>query len=407
MSARACTRSLIVSILLAIPASPLSAQNAGQALADRLRSYNQALDLAGGIAEARANPRGLRSPRARAWYTLLLARNGDGRAALAVADSLRAADRRSPWSSFARAAALGYGFSDSTDAVLAASEELLRRAPRHPDAAQLRGATLVNSGRPLEALAVVDSFLARNPNSVPHIVLRGNITWAAAGATRPPNPARKDSAITLWARARALDSTDVLAWSAAGSRLLNDGRLAEALPLLRRASELAPFSVRVNRDYWRALRSRHSSEPERAKAEALPAIDRVLAARGSDPRVLLEIASEYGAFRMPEAQRALEDRILREYPSTVSAEWVLVNRYRAVADAMRDTTVRDSTLNARYRRLVEEFIARPTHAEERLLGDAYISLFSIACWATSQSFSWSARDNETNRFPSRSDGCRM
>jgi hypothetical protein len=33
-----------------------------------------------------------------------------------------------------------------------------------------------------------------------------------------------------------------------------------------------------------------------------------------------------------------------------------------------------------------------------------ISLFSINCWATSQSFSWIARDNDTMRFPSRSDG---
>lgn len=378
MSAIACTRIVVVSMLLAIPASPLSAQNAGEALADRLRSFNQALDFAGGIAEARANPQGLRSPRARAWYTLLLARNGDGRAALAVADSLRAADRRSPWSSFARAAALGYGFSDSSDAALAASEELLRRAPRHPDAVQLRGATLVNSGRPIEALAVVDSFLVRNPNAVPHLVLRGNTTWAAAGAARPPNPARKDSAIALWARARALDSTDVLAWSAAGSRLQNDGQLAAALPLLRRASELAPLSLRVNRDYWRALRSQYSSDPERAKAEALPAIDRVLAARGNDPRVLLDLAAEYESFRMPDAQRALEDRILRENPTTASADWVLVNRFRAVTNAMRDTTVRDSSLKGTYLRLLQEFIARPTHADERLLGEAYMRLFGIA-----------------------------
>ena len=378
---RRCSN-LVVPILLAVPLSTLVAQNAGEALADRLRAFNYSLDYSGGVAEARANARDLRNPRARAWFALLLARDNEGRSALALADSLQAADRNSPWGWFARTAALGYGFNDSSAAAVAASEELYRRASRDPDAVWLRAATLMNEGPARGALAPLDSFLARNPRSVSHVVLRGNAAWSVAASSRPPNPALKDSAIALWARARSLDSTDVLAWAAAGSRLLNDNRAAEAHPLLRRASELAPLSLGVNRDYWRALRGLHSREPERARAEALPGIERVLAARGGDPAVLQVIASEYEAFRMPAARRATEDRVLNEHPNSASAEWVFVNRYRAVGTAMRDTTVRDSTLKGTYVRMLREFIARPSHVLESLVGDAYLSLYMTVDSAT-------------------------
>ena len=220
--------------------------------------------------------------------------------------------------------------------------------------------------------------ISRSPTSTPHIVLRANATHNVAGTSRPPNQAQKDSAEALWARARSLDSTGVLAWTSAGTRLLGDGRIEAGHALLRRASELAPLSPGVNRDYWRALRSLHIRNPDQVRAAALPGLERVLAARGSDPAVLLIIWREYEAFRMPDAQRAIEDRILREHPVSAAAEWVLVSRYRAVRTAMRDTTVRDSTLKDTYRGLLRDFLARPTHVNERLLGDAYRELFFLA-----------------------------
>jgi thiol-disulfide isomerase/thioredoxin/predicted Zn-dependent protease len=363
--------SLVVSIVLAVPATPLCSQNAGEALADRLRAFNNALDFAGGVAAARSNELTAQNPRARAWFALLLARDDQGGWARAVADSLLAADSSAPWGWFARAAAVGYGFPASPDSALAASAEMYRRAPRHPDVVWVRGAMLANAARPAEAIAVADSFLARNPRSLAHVVLRANATWGAGGASR------KDSALALWAEARSLDSTDVLAWSAAGSRLLNDGRATEALPLLRRAAELAPTSVRVRRDYWRALRTVGTQDPEVVKAEALPGIERLVAARGSDPAALQALASEYAAFSMPDAQRALEDRVLRDYPRSISADWILIDRYRAAGDAMRDTSAHDPARKTTFVRLLKEFIARPMHADDALLGDAYLELFLV------------------------------
>ncbi len=368
---------LLLPILLACPIAPARAQtDAG--LADRLRSFTSALDYSGGVAEARANTRGLRDPRARAWYALLLSRNELARAALAVADSMMAADRRSPWSWFARAAALGYGYDDSSAAALAASEELYRRAPRDPDAVWLRAATIMNEARARDAIPVADSFLIHSPNSARHLVLRANATWSVATVTRPPNQAMKDTALALWARARSLDSTDALAWVAPGSRLASDGRLDEGLALLRRGVDLAPLSPAVNQYYWRALRTARARDLDGARDEALPGIERLLAARAGDPAVLHLIANEYEAFRMTDAQRALQDRILRDHPTSLAAEWVLVNRYREVRQAVYDTTNRDSTVRGAYRRLLQDFVARPSHVNERLLGDAYRELYHLA-----------------------------
>ncbi len=369
---------LALPILVAMPDARADAQVAAGNLADRLRSFSYALDYSSGVATARANARQLRNSRALAWYALLLARSDQARSALALADSLLAADRRSAWSWFARTAALGYGYRDSSAAAVTASAAMYRRAPRHPDVVWLRAATLMYEGQPAAAIAVVDSFLARTPASVPHLGLRAKAAYDLANLSRPPNQAQKDSAIALWAWVRSLDSTDLEAWFAPGNRLLNDGRIEEGTALLSRAAELAPDFPWINQEYWRALRTLHIRHPERARAVALPGIERVLEARGSDPGVLGMIAWEYGKFGMPEAQRAMEDRVLRDHPRSAEAEWVLVSRYRAVDSMRRDTTVRDPALKNTYRHLLQEFVARPTHVNQRLLGETYIELFHLA-----------------------------
>ena len=376
-------RRVFVTALLVAPGlapAPLAAQRAADHLADRLSDFNYAADYAGGVTEARAKPAILHSnPRARAWLALLLARDDQPRAALALADSILAADRRTPWGWFARAAALAYGFQDSADAAMEANTAMYRLAPRHRDVVWLRLAGLANANRTAEVVALADSVLAVSPNMTRVMVLRANATWTLAERTRPPDQSRRDSAVALWARARTLDSTDVQAWSAAGSRLGNAGRLDEGLALLRRATQLAPHSMGVHRSYFLALRTRYPGRPEQARNDAAADLARLAAARGSDPAVLGMLATEYDQFRMPDELRAAEDQLLREYPESMAAEWTLVRRYRALQEAVSDTSrPRDPVIRERYLTQLHEFVARPVHVNERLLGDAYRSLYAMA-----------------------------
>jgi thiol-disulfide isomerase/thioredoxin len=85
-------------------------------------------------------------------------------------------------------------------------------------------------------------------------------------------------------------------------------------------------------------------------------------------------ADQYESHRMPERARAMEDRVLAIAPASLSAEWVHVNRYRAVDGKLRDSTSRDTSA---YKRALWSFIDRPTHVSDRLLGDAYRNLYQL------------------------------
>jgi len=371
--------SLFAPALLAASAGAAHGQNPRPSLADRLVGFSYAEDYAGGVAEAQAHPQELRDARAMAWYVLLLARDEDMATSLALADSMGRADPRSVWAWFARTAALGYYHgADSSQAALAASDSMYGRAPQDPDVVWLRAATLSNNGRAEDVRVLVDSFLARHPSATHYIVLRANATWSVAGQAQPPNRAMRDTAEALWAKARSLDSSDVRAWSWAGTYILGAGRIEEACALLRRAAELAPLSTEVNADYWRALRAQHVRDRDQARVETLPGIQRILAARGHDPAVLGTIADEYKALALPDSQRAVEDRLLSGYPASSAAEMVLAERFQAIGEKLNDTTVHDSTLKGTYHRMLEEFVARPTHHYENLLGLAYTELFDRA-----------------------------
>jgi tetratricopeptide (TPR) repeat protein len=367
--------SLVVPILLVASAGVARGQNPHPSLADRLSS----LSYAEALAEARAHPQELRDARAMAWYVLLLARDEEMAASLALADSMMAADRSSVWAWYARTAALGYYHgADSSQAALAASDTMYGRAPQDPDVLWLRAATLSNNGRAKDVIVLVDSFLARHPSATHFIVLKANATWSLAGQAKPPSRGMRDTAEALWAKARTMDSSDVRAWNWAGTFLLNVGRTDEACALLRRAAELAPLSTEVNADYWRALRALHMRDRDQARVETLPGIQRILAARGHDPEVLGTIADEYQALSLPDSQRVVEERLLSGYPASSAAEGVLVSRFQAVGEKLRDTTVHDSTLKGTYRRMLEEFVSRPTHQFENMLGLAYTELFDQA-----------------------------
>lgn len=83
----------------------------------------------------------------------------------------------------------------------------------------------------------------------------------------------------------------------------------------------------------------------------------------------------YLALEDVEKAKMFGDRILSSYGESEEAEWVLVQRYRAVEDAAGEEGFQDPEQEEAYRDLLRAFIARSRHHNERLLGDAYKNLF--------------------------------
>jgi len=189
--------------------------------------------------------------------------------------------------------------------------------------------------------------------------------------------ARADSAFAMFARARESDPTDASAHSFAASRLLNAGRNAEAYPLAKRGSELSPGSLAAHETYWRAADAQKELSQAARDTEVLNDVETLLQTRSNQPTVLASAARQFESRKNPERARQLEDRILAERPTSLSAEWVHVNRYRALDKSRRDTTTVDSTLTRRYTASLWAFVDRPTHVRGRLLGDAYRQLFYL------------------------------
>jgi thiol-disulfide isomerase/thioredoxin len=126
---------------------------------------------------------------------------------------------------------------------------------------------------------------------------------------------------------------------------------------------------------WRAIQGIPDRKHEQKRAEIESDIRFLLQKRGDNPEILGGIADEYGELGLGDKQRKMEDRALRLEPDGVQAEWILVNRWRRQADRIGPEGKKDSKQLAVYHRMLRDFIRRPSHRVESLLGEAYMDLF--------------------------------
>ncbi|MEJ2187164.1 MAG: redoxin family protein [Gemmatimonadota bacterium] len=188
-----------------------------------------------------------------------------------------------------------------------------------------------------------------------------------------------DAAQATLARARATDSTNVEAVYLAGAYLADVRKYDDAFPLLQRAANMTT-ALDVHRMLWQTFQGRRDLTADAKKAAVKADAEALMKARDlpSTSEAVSEIYKDIG---LTDEGRAVEDQLLAEHPNTAAAEWVLVNRYRAVSKELYDQkqageTV-DPTKQAEYVRMLRAFIARPEHFQKRLLGDAYRELFQL------------------------------
>ncbi len=316
----------------------------------------------------------------RAWWLQSLARDAEAEEAVTEAEAMVEERGGDPWAWFALAGALNWD-EERGEEALPASERALFLRPDDVHFAWLQADVIRKQEGEEQAVAFVDSLPASLAEHPLLLVRRGVALYYASNAAEGEEQERlRREAYAAFAGAREKAPEDVEAHFLPGAYLTNAQDLEEAFPLLDRAAELTP-APEVHRFLWRVVQGRRDLSQEEKAALIEADVARMLEASGRSGPALQAASSVYGDLGLDEKREEMEEEVLARHPVSESAEWVLVNRYRALAEkiyeARREGEEPDPELEARYRQMLVDFIDRPEHVRETLLGDAYRNLFHL------------------------------
>ena len=372
---------LFCGLLTSVPIVRARAQEDVGAAVAQLKKLYFMHDYEGGVEQGKKwRERAPDSFEVRSWYVLNLSGLRHSDEAVLEGEAMVAAEPDNLWSWFGLAGGLNWHSQRGKEA-LGASEKALAMAPDNPDVLWLRAMVLLRQDTPQAVLGFIDSLpeaVQQSPSMLIRKAVGVEFAWNALSAEEKKTTPNECYAV--FEEVRKLDSLNVIAHYLPGAYYLSNGEREKALPLLTRAATLTP-GYDVHEWYWRAIRASKddSLEQQVAKIEADIAS---LEARGANgPETLRAEASILGELKMPDKQHALEKRILNEYPESGAAEWLLVDRYRAVRKVLYDAEQagepRDSAKADEFRHMLVAFIERPQHQNKSLLGDAYRELFYL------------------------------
>ncbi|HLA11912.1 MAG TPA: redoxin domain-containing protein [Pyrinomonadaceae bacterium] len=308
-----------------------------------------------------------------AWHILNMAANASLKKALVAAEKMTKTRPNDPWSWFALAGVLSHT-SDRGEEALAASQKALAKAPKHPDFMWLRAETLKNQSKFQEAIDFIEKNYASVKDPQQLMVVRAEALYLSGAGARP-DTAKTSAALEAFAEIRRLDKTNVLAHVLPGQFLVFARRTPEGYPLLKKALELSPNSNRVHRLYWQAVAGLPELSAEQKQAEIEADIKSLLERRSGFPATLSTVRAQYELLKVSEKKRQIEEKILQEFPQSKEAEWVFVHRYREFRKEAGPQGFSDPAKTNMYRAMLREFINRPMHHDDALLGDAYRNLF--------------------------------
>lgn len=356
--------------------APPSITSASGAVA-RIRGLFFSQDFVGGADEGTALMR--RFPASRelsAWTHANAARADSPDEAIEAGDAMIKAGADDPWGWFVKSIAVQF-VSDSWlgPIAIAAGTEAFRRAPTNADAAWARAFALVNNGEAPAAIAFLDSLAAHGPLGPELQTLRGDALFTLGRYAAKRDGAKIDSALAVYARVRAQDPANVTAHISGGDKLVSAGRIAEAYEIAKHAVALSPDARSAHLTYWQTI----TEQQDRPAAERTREIDAdvqaLLRRRGNSPIVLYGASTQYGSMGMPERQRELQDRVLRDFSTSASAEWVRFSRVRAIVTTRgANVNVNRDSVRAVQKSALIDFIAGPNHKRRSLLGEAYMYL---------------------------------
>ena len=361
---------VLATVLLGTSARPV-AQPAADAGAARLRALFFQRDYeTGAIEGAKLVVAAPNRSDLKAWYVLNLARADQDDEAVRLAQQMTADAPEDGWAWLALAAALNYQGSKAAEAADAAAKAVALM-PDHADAIWIRAQTLANDPkRREEAIAFVDTHRARVRNPAEILATRGYALYVLSSGP-PRDEAKLKAALDAFEEARRADPTNVNAHYLPGSYLDGLRRTDGAIPLLKKALALAPGSVGVHQALWRALLGSREMSAEQKRQDVLSDLTAFLARHGDRPAALLAVALTAREIKAPDQQRASETKILEKFSDSPQAEWVLVYRWREYA------STQEGARKPEFRQMLRDYVARPKHYHEGLLGEAYRNLFFL------------------------------
>ena len=364
-------RVVLFSLLLLPVASSLFAQPAAKPEAARLRAEFFQRDYDTAVTEGEklvvSNPN---ASELRAWFILNLVRSGDDKRAVALAQEMSTKKPKDGWAWFALAGALNYQRERPADAV-AAAEKAIDLLPGNADVIWIRGQTLASDEkRRDEAIAFVDSQRTHVKNAAEILVTKGYALYMqASGQVRDDK--KLAAALAAFEEARQLDPTNLGAWYLPGSYLSGLRRSDEACPLLKKAATLSPRSTDVHQALWRAINQSRSIGAESKQKEIDSDVVAFLQAKGDSAAALYAVALISRDMKWATRQQEMEEKIRKSFPDSSESEWLAIDKLR------EQGRTEESSNSPEYRRLLEDFLARPTHHNESLLGETYRNYFSV------------------------------
>jgi thiol-disulfide isomerase/thioredoxin len=378
-------RIIILLICLVTLTTGTLAQNgvktAGEA-ASRVRSMYFALDHEGAVETGKKLAAQFpESTELKAWLVMsMLAMNmateDDKKEAIEIAEKMIAKDPSDGWAHFATAAAVtandAIAENERGEKAIAASERALAAMPGNADALWLKAEMLRRHGKRQEAVEFVEASRAKVKNAGELMAVR-----AAALFSLAKEAAKKEEAYKAYAEARAADPSNLNAHYLPGMFLRFNKRNAEAYPLLKRAAALAPDSVTVHREYWQSVMALQDVSFEKKRAEIEADIIALMKNRPQSTSAIYEVSRQYGALKLKDKQKELEEQVLRQSPASPQSQWVLVNRYRAFREQLGQAGIKDPKQKAPYAKMLRDFIKYPHHPNKSLLGGAYMDLFFL------------------------------
>jgi thiol-disulfide isomerase/thioredoxin/predicted Zn-dependent protease len=307
----------------------------------------------------------------KAWYILNMARNENAAKAIAIAEEMVQKSPDNVWSWFALAGAMNWDKERGKEA-LEISETAYKKDPNNSDIIWLRAEVLRRQGLYFDAHTFIEENLSKVTNPAELLVTKA-LVYFAQGDGEPRDDAKIKLAFDTFNSARTADLNCVNAYYLPASFLFEEKKYNDAYLLLKTAVVLAPTSLKIHTLYWQSTTGSNNSVEKKIR-EIENDIALLLKARTPNVKTLDAIARQYANLNLKNKRAEFEERILKEFNDSASAERILSERYREFAFANR-RYFNDAKVRSQYHRLLRDFTKRPKHYSRRLLSEAYQQLF--------------------------------